>query len=250
MRGVDDDGNGGRTIVSEAGTFGSDDLAEPMESVFATPWAITLGESYGSDVILVTVAWRSTSRVFDPGVTVQQHWPHPSGAAAPLPEAVLPGDPGYLLAGTHVGQGGYVDLFYSRYVPGVSSPRLSPCPSRRLSPACHLPGQACDNWLLARPSLGHSLPRRAWRLSMTPGRCSMNTMVWTRMEMGSSTRAPTALTMTMPMASTMRGNAKHPPRTPSVARYPGASADHRPRFAASAPGNCVVRLRARVKRGV
>ncbi len=116
---VDDDGSGATDDVSEAGTFGSDDLARPIESVYSgQPWAITLGESYGSDVMLSSLLAFDV-KVFDPGVTIQQVAAVPPQAVLPpTPEAVLPGDPAYRLAGTTVGQGGYVDLFYSRYVPG------------------------------------------------------------------------------------------------------------------------------------
>lgn len=119
VAGVDDDGNGVQDDIGEAGWFGSDDLALPMEAVYADPWAVTLGESYGSDVILSQVLAFDV-KVFDPEVTVQQTLAATSQSALPpTPEAVLPGDPGYLLAGTPVGHGGYVDLFYARYVPGA-----------------------------------------------------------------------------------------------------------------------------------
>ncbi len=137
-----DGGWGVNDDVSEAGMFGSDDLARPIESVFTgQAWATTLGESYGSDVILSQLLAFDV-KVFDPGVTVQQSVaapPQPS--TPPTPEAVLPGDPGYRLnppSGTQVGQGGYVDLFYSRYVPGAF-PAPSPTPASIASVFAGLP---------------------------------------------------------------------------------------------------------------
>ncbi len=136
VSGVDDDGSGVADDLGEAGQFGTDDLAQPIESVFATPWAITLGESFGNDVVLSQLLAFDV-RVFDPTVTVQQALAlSPQGAAATA-QSVLPGDPGYQLAGTAVGQGGYVDLFYARYVPGALS--ASPIPPSISSTFAGLP---------------------------------------------------------------------------------------------------------------
>ncbi len=126
VSGINDDSLGASDDVAEAGQFGTDDLARPIDSVYSTPLAITLGESYGSDVILSQILAFDV-KVFDPTVTVQQAQGVPSQAGLPATtEAVLPGDPGYLLAGTTIGQGGYVDLFYARYVVNAIPPNLPP----------------------------------------------------------------------------------------------------------------------------
>ncbi len=135
---VDDDANGVPDDVSEAGHFGTDDLAQPIESVYSTPWAITLGESFGSDVVLSQLLAFDV-KVYDPTVTLQPALASPPQATLPpTADAVLPGDPGYQLAGTTIGQGGYVDLFYARYVPGADTAVL-PYPASIASTFAGLP---------------------------------------------------------------------------------------------------------------
>ena len=121
VAGVDDDGNGTIDDVSEAGHFGSDDLMRPID-LAAPPWPPSLvsrevyAESYGSDVVLTNLAAFDV-RAYDPTVPIYQ--------AVPGSDPVLPGDPGYgdAMTGspTPLGNGGYVDLFYRRYVGGGSS---------------------------------------------------------------------------------------------------------------------------------
>lgn len=57
----------------------------------------------------------------------------------PTPEAVLPGDPGYLINGVALSTGGYVDLFYSRYLPNAF-PTTNPPPPAIRSAFAGLPG--------------------------------------------------------------------------------------------------------------
>jgi len=121
VAGVDDDGNGTINEVSEAGHFGSDDLMRPID-LAAPPLPPSLvsrevyAESYGSDVVLTNLAAFDV-RAYDPTVPIYQ--------AVPGSDPVLPGDPGYgdAMTGspTPLGNGGYVDLFYRRYVGGGSS---------------------------------------------------------------------------------------------------------------------------------
>ncbi len=63
--------------ILEAGHFGTDDTTQPIE-LLGTPLAITLGESFGGDVVLSNLLAFDV-RVFDPTVTVQQ------AAATPTP---------------------------------------------------------------------------------------------------------------------------------------------------------------------
>lgn len=122
--GVDDDGDGASDNgLREAGTFGSDDLTLPTDAVFSQPWAIRHGEAFGSDVILSQILAFDV-KVFDPEVPIQRVLAAPSSPSVPAsPEGVLPGDPGYQLdpsGNLTMSRGGYVDLFYARYVPGAA----------------------------------------------------------------------------------------------------------------------------------
>ncbi len=106
---VDDDNLNGPNDVWEAGFFGSDDLTPPSSVPF-------VAESFGSDVILSNLLAFDV-KAYDPGVAVQR--------AVSTTDPVLPGDPGYrvlpLSDPNVIGQGGYVDLFYARYVLGMPS---------------------------------------------------------------------------------------------------------------------------------
>ncbi len=152
VRGVDDDGNGVIDDVSEAGHFGSDDLALPLDDPKALPaLSPAFSESYGSDLVLPDLLAFDV-QVFDPSVPV---YPAPSGS-----DPVLPSDPGYAgsVSPTPLGHGGYVDLFYRRYtgVPlGTSTFSDPPLPRSGLQ--LYLPvfwGQQCyagvyDTWSLS-----------------------------------------------------------------------------------------------------
>lgn len=80
-------------------------------------WAAALGGSYGNDVILSQVLAFDV-KVYDPevGIRVAQAVPASESVGSGDYEAVLPGDPGYDQAGSVIGHGGYVDLFYERYL--------------------------------------------------------------------------------------------------------------------------------------
>ncbi|MHB8973494.1 MAG: PulJ/GspJ family protein [Pirellulaceae bacterium] len=106
---VNDDGLNGTDDIWEAGSFGSNDLTRPNSDLF-------VAESFGSDVILSNLLAFDV-KAYDPGVAVQR--------AVSGSDPVLPGDPGYRALPFNdldvIGQGGYVDLYYSRYILGVPS---------------------------------------------------------------------------------------------------------------------------------
>jgi type II secretory pathway pseudopilin PulG len=126
--GVDDDGANGIDDVGEAGHFGTDDLTLIIDSPDVTgllfppppfptyPGRTACAESFGSDLVLTNLLAFDV-QAYDPSVQVQR--------AVSGNDPVLPSDPGYrVLAGNHadvIGTGGYVDLFFARYV-GVPSP--------------------------------------------------------------------------------------------------------------------------------
>ncbi len=136
--GVNDDALGSTDDIGEAGQFGTDDLTQPIESVFSAGWATTLGESVGSDLVLANLTAFDV-KVFDPGVVIQPAWEPPIPVSDPPTEAVLPGDPGYDATSTAaIGLGGYVDLFYARYLVN-SLPASLPFPQTISSPFAGLP---------------------------------------------------------------------------------------------------------------
>ncbi len=116
-----DDGSGGPVDqLMEAGAFGSDDLTA------IDTGALGLGQMFGNDVVQSQLLAFDV-KVFDPTVPVL--------TLATSNDPLLPGDPGYLqrageAARLPAGQGGYVDLFYSRYTTGVTS-RFSLAPLAR-----------------------------------------------------------------------------------------------------------------------
>ena len=134
VSGVDDDGNGAIDDIADAGQFGSDDLAQPIDAALpplppispTMPGPAAFAEPFGSDVILSNVLAFDV-KVFDPMAKVQR--------AVGGTDPVLPGDPGYrALLDTDpdvIGSGGFVDLFYGRYVPGVAASVFSGPPSNR-----------------------------------------------------------------------------------------------------------------------
>ncbi len=163
VSGVDDDGNGVQDDVSEAGWFGSDDLTQPLPGIW--------GETYGSDVIQSQLL-AFDAKIFDPDVTVQQTLRLPPQPTVPASfESVLPGDPGYTINGTPIGQGGFVDLFYARYIAGafaaptplsVSSAFAGP-PQPRSGLRQPLPPLSPVTWGLTFP-VAHPAVYDAWPL--------------------------------------------------------------------------------------
>lgn len=143
---VNDDGNTATDDFREAGTFGSDDLTAIAPGV--------LGNAFGSDVILSNLLAFDV-KVYDPTVPIVQADP----TAGVSTDAMLPGDPGYLQrsggpARTIIGQGGYVDLFYSRYTPGITS-TFSNAPLNRSGMALNSSGMP-------------RLPETIWGVSTIP----------------------------------------------------------------------------------
>jgi hypothetical protein len=95
-------------LVPQGSVLENDNRTYPIDVARpAMPGAVLYGESYGSDVILSNLLAFDV-KVYDPAVVV--------GAAGGGSDRVLPGDPGYSAAATPIGQGGYVDLFYNRYL--------------------------------------------------------------------------------------------------------------------------------------
>lgn len=116
---VDDNGDGVRSNIGDAGQFGSDDLSLPLDSQQARNLnlmppadAVIFAETFGSDTILSNLLAFDV-KVYDPTVAVRQAVSGSGGT-----ELVLPGDPGYDLTNNVVATGGYVDLFFNRYLSG------------------------------------------------------------------------------------------------------------------------------------
>jgi type II secretory pathway pseudopilin PulG len=111
--GVNDDGDrlsdGTSSVdeMGEAGEFGTDDFTLPIEEV--APGFAEYGEPLGNDTILSFVLSFDV-KAYDPEAKL-----HASTDATDL---LMPGDPGYNPAAAMIGQGGYVDLFFARYLPG------------------------------------------------------------------------------------------------------------------------------------
>ncbi|MBM4093938.1 MAG: prepilin-type N-terminal cleavage/methylation domain-containing protein [Planctomycetes bacterium] len=121
VAGDNDDGVGAADdSIGEAGQFGSDDLAIPVDVPF--PLLAPFAETYGSDVIL------SQLLAFD----VKAYDPYaPTRQSASTMDSLTPGDPGYDAAGLAIGQGAFVDLYYNRYLAVPAASLFSGPPSLR-----------------------------------------------------------------------------------------------------------------------
>ncbi len=110
--GVDDDGNTQVDEPGEGGHFGTDDLTVNIEVM--VPGSAIFAESFGNDTVL-SYLMAFDVKVFDPTAVVR------SNAAAN--EALLPGDSGYDTApAAAIAAGGYVDLYYGRYLANAFTP--------------------------------------------------------------------------------------------------------------------------------